>query len=70
MVKVNDKNVRIEGNIKIIMNDWMNATRVIYKILAKQIGLRAASTMLGGGLQVTANDAADELMKKGELPDE
>lgn len=70
MIEVNDKKVRIEGNIKIILNDWMNATRVIYRIVAKQIGLKAASTTLGGALQVAANDAVDEMKEKGELSDE
>lgn len=70
MIEVKGKMVRLEGNIKTLMNDWMNATRIMYKIAAKEIGLTAASTMIGGALQVAANDAADELKKKGELPDE
>lgn len=70
MIEVKGKMVRLEGNIKTLMNDWMNATRIMYKIAAKKIGLTAASTMIGGALQVAANDAADELKKEGELPDE
>lgn len=70
MIEVKGKMVRLEGNIKTLMNDWMNATRIMYKIAAKEIGLTAASTMIGGALQVAANDAADELKKEGELPDE
>ena len=70
MIEVKGKMVRLEGNIKTLMNDWMNATRIMYKIAAKEIGLKAASTMIGGALQVAANDAADELKKEGELSDE
>ena len=70
MIEVNDERVRVEGDAKTILNDWMNATRIMYKIAAKEIGLKAASTMIGGALQVAANDAADELKEKGELPDE
>ena len=35
MIEVSDKAVRVEGNLKGIMNDWMNATRSVYNILAK-----------------------------------
>ena len=70
MIEVNDKNVRIEGDFKIILNEWTNITRSMYYETARQVGLRAASEIFGSALQFAANHAADELKKKGELPDE
>ena len=70
MIEVNDKGVRLEGSIKNLLNDWMNATRVLYGILAKEAGLKNASNTFATAFQIATIDAADELMKKGELPDE
>ena len=70
MIEVNDKGVRLEGSIKNLMNDWMNATRVLYSISAKEAGLKNASNAFGTALQIATIDAAADLMKNGELPDE
>lgn len=70
MIEVNDKSVRLEGSIKNLLNDWMNATRVLYGISAKEAGLKNASNTFATALQIATIDAAAELMKKGELPDE
>lgn len=70
MIEVNDKGVRLEGSFKNLLNDWMNATRVLYSISAKEAGLKNASNAFGTALQIATIDAADELKKKGELPDE
>lgn len=70
MIEVNDKSVRLEGSIKDLLNDWMNVTRVLYSISAKEAGLKNASNTFGTALQIATIDAAAELMKKGELPDE
>lgn len=70
MIEVNDKGVRVEGNIKELLNDWMNATRVVYSLLAKETGLKPASKIFASSLQFAANDAANELREKGELPNE
>lgn len=70
MIEVSEKGVRLEGSIKNLMNDWMNATRVLYSISAKEAGLKNASNAFGKALQIATIDAAADLMKKGELPDE
>lgn len=70
MIEVNDKGVRLEGSIKNLLNDWMNATRVLYSISAKEAGLKNASNAFETALQIAIIDAADELKKEGELSDE
>lgn len=70
MIEVSAKGVRIEGNMKELMNDWMNATRAIYSITAKETGLQPASRIFASALQYAANDAANDLREKGELPNE
>ena len=70
MIEVSEKGVRAEGNIKELLNDWMNATRAVYSLLAKKTGLKPASKIFASSLQFAANDAANELREKGELPNE
>ena len=70
MIECNEERTRIEGNFKIILNEWTNITRSMYYETARQVGLRTASEIFGSALQFAANDAADELKEKGELPDE
>lgn len=70
MIEVSEKGVRAEGNIKELLNDWMNATRAVYSLLAKETGLKPASKIFASSLQFAANDAANELREKGELPNE
>lgn len=70
MIEVSEKGVRAEGNIKELLNDWMNATRAVYSLLAKETGLKPASKIFASSLQFAANDAANDLREKGELPDE
>ena len=70
MIEVSEKGCRAEGNIKELLNDWMNATRAVYSLLAKETGLKPASKIFASSLQFAANDAANELREKGELPNE
>lgn len=70
MIEVSEKGVRAEDNIKELLNDWMNATRAVYSILAKETGLKPASKIFASSLQFAANDAANDLREKGELPNE
>lgn len=70
MIEVNDKSCRVEGSIKELMNDWMNATRVLYKILAKETGFKIASNIFASSLRYASFDVINELREKGELPDE
>lgn len=70
MIEVSEKGVRAEGNIKELLNDWMNATRAVYSLLAKETGLKPASKIFASSLQFAANDAANDLREKGELPNE
>lgn len=65
MIEVSEKSVRTEGNIKELLNDWMNATRVVYSLLAKETGLKPASKIFASSLQFAANDAANYLREKG-----
>ena len=70
MIEVSEKGVRAEGNSKELLNDWMNATRAVYSILAKETGLKPASKIFASLLQFAANDAANDLREMGELPNE
>ena len=70
MIEVNSERVRIEGDAKTILNDWMNVTKATYYMIARDLGLKETSEVFIEALQVAANDAADELKEKGELPDE
>lgn len=70
MIEINGERVRIEGDAKTILNDWMNVTKAMYYMIARDLGLKETSEVFIEALQVAANDAADELKEKGELPDE
>lgn len=70
MIEVNDERVRVEGNAKTILNDWMNVTKAVYYMIARDLGLKETSEVFIEALQVAANDAANDLREKGELPDE
>lgn len=70
MIEVNGEKVRVGGDAKTILNDWMNVTKAVYYMIAQNFGLKKTSKIFIEALQVAANDAADELKEKGELPDE
>ena len=70
MIEVNDKNCRVEGNIKAVFAEWMDATKTVYYVIAQDLGLKEASELFIKGLQIAANYAAKELKEKGKLPDE
>lgn len=70
MIEVNGERGRVEGDVKTILNDWMNVTKAMYYMMARDLGLKKTSEVFIEALQVAANDAADELKEKGELPDE
>ncbi|MBQ1572086.1 MAG: hypothetical protein IIZ78_13245 [Clostridiales bacterium] len=70
MIEVNKERVRVEGDAKTILNDWMNATKAMYYMIARDLGLKETSEVFIEALQVAANDAANDLRKKGELPNE
>jgi len=70
MIECNEGRTRIEGNFQTILNEWTNITRSMYYETARQVGLKEASKIFASALQFAANYAADELKKKGELPDE
>ena len=70
MIEVKDEKVRIEGEFRTILNDWINITRSMYYETARQLGLKKASKIFRDALQLAAYDATDELKEKGELPDE
>lgn len=70
MIEVNGEKVRVEGDAKTILNDWMNVTKAMYYMIARDLGLKKTSEVFIVALQAAANDAADELKEKGELPDE
>jgi hypothetical protein len=70
MIELKGERLRVEGNAKTILNDWMNVTSCMYYMIARDLGLKETSEVFINALQVSANHAADELKEKGELPDE
>ena len=70
MIEVNGERCRVEGDAKTILNDWMNVTKAMYYMIARDLGLKETSEIFINALQVSANYAADELIENGELPDE
>ncbi len=70
MIEVNDKSCRVEGNIKAVFADWMDATKTVYYVMAQELGLKETSKLFIKGLKVAANYAAKILKEEGKLPDE
>lgn len=70
MIESKNGRTRIEGNSKEILNEWANITGFVYYEIAKLMGLKEASKIFSATLLFVANQEANELREKGELPDE
>lgn len=70
MIQCDENKVRLEGTDLTLINAWLNITKSVYYMIAQKHGLKETSKLFIEGLQVAANDAADALREKGELPDE
>lgn len=70
MIQCDENKVRLEGTNLTLINDWLNITKSVYYMIAQKNGLKETSGLFIEGLQVAANDAANDLREKGELPDE
>lgn len=70
MIQCDGIKVRLEGTNLTLINDWLNITKSVYYMIAQKNGLKETSELFIEGLQVAANDAANDLREKGELPDE
>lgn len=70
MIQCDETKVRVAGTDMTLINDWLNITKAVYYMIAQKIGLKKTSELFIKGLQVTANDAVNDLREKGKLPDE
>lgn len=70
MIEVNDKGVRIKGNLEDLLSDWADITKGLYKEAAKKNGLKKTSIVFMNILETAAGAAAIELKLEGKLPEE
>lgn len=70
MINVNDKGVRIEGNLRDLMIEWTYITKDLYKEAAREKGLKETSIFFMNILKKAAGAAAIELKLEGKLPEE
>lgn len=70
MIECKKGKTKIEGDSKTILNEWANITGFVYYEIARIMGLKETSKIFSATLLFVANQEANELREKGELPDE
>lgn len=70
MIESKNGRTRLEGNSKEILNEWANITGSVYYEIARIMGLKETSKIFSAILLFVANQEANELREKGELPNE